>query len=136
MTMVMDPPPSLFDRIGGAARVRGLSDRFYDLMEAEERYAALRALHGEDLTEVRESLAVFLGGWLGGPRIWFSQRPGTCIMTAHRALGVTPATAGQWLHAMGRAIDDEGVEQEVATAMRRSFARMAAMMIANGQDEG
>jgi hemoglobin len=47
--------------------VKVLVDRFYDLMELEPRYAALRAVHGDDLSRAREHLFWFLCGWLGGP---------------------------------------------------------------------
>ncbi len=122
---------SLFDRIGGAARVRALADRFYGLVERDPRYAALRAIHDEDLRGVRQSLARFLSGWLGGPRDWFEERPGRCLMSLHRGVTVTPATAGQWLHAMRRALEDERIDPAIAAPMRRAFAGMVATMLAD-----
>ena len=56
-----------YETIGGASAVRAFVDRFYDLMEGEPAYAALRALHAPDLGPMRESLAGFLTAWLGGP---------------------------------------------------------------------
>jgi len=132
MTGPLPDSTTPFALIGGDARVRALVDRFYDLVEAEPRYAALRAMHGADLSAVRESLTGFLTGWLGGPRDWFMAEGGRCIMSAHGGLGVSSATAGQWLHAMVRAMEDADVPPPVAGRMRQSFSRMAAAMIGAG----
>lgn len=124
-------PATIFDRIGGAERIHMLADRFYGLVDKDPRYAALRAIHDEDLLGVRQSLAGFLSGWLGGPRQWFDERPGRCLMSSHRAVAVAPATAGQWLHAMGRALEDERIDPAIAAPMRRAFASMVATMLAD-----
>lgn len=123
------PEPTPFDRIGGDDGVRRLVERFYDLMEESPRYVTLRAMHQPDLAATRESLAGFLTGWLGGAQHWFTTRSGPCIMSLHRGLGVTPGTAGEWLHAMSRALGDVDVEPALAARMRGAFARMAAAMI-------
>ena len=47
--------PTPFELFGGAVAVRELVDRFYDLMEGDPDYAALRALH-----------AAGTGSWGGG----------------------------------------------------------------------
>ncbi|SOE67957.1 globin [Burkholderia sp. D7] len=39
------PQPTAFELVGGEERVRALVDRFYDLMDLEPEFAALRALH-------------------------------------------------------------------------------------------
>ncbi len=49
-----------FELIGGEAAVRGLVDRFYDLMDLEPGYAELRAVHGSTLESARDKLFWFL----------------------------------------------------------------------------
>jgi hemoglobin len=119
----------LFARIGGTEGVRAVVERFYDLMQDDPRYAALRAMHAEDLFPVRVSLTQFLSAWLGGPRDWFEARPGTCIMSMHRAMGITAETAAQWVEAMSRAMAEARVEKALGTQMQQAFLRMAGAMM-------
>lgn len=123
--------PSPYIQIGGASTVHAVVARFYDLMEQDPAYAALRAMHAEDLGPTRESLEQFLIAWLGGPRDWFDARPGACIMGLHRGLGITPQTAQQWLHAMDRAVTaDPRIEPALTEQMLDAFRRMARGMAA------
>lgn len=117
-----------FDQIGGAERVQAVVDAFYDLMDTDPAYARLRAIHAPDLTPMRASLAGFLTGWLGGPRDWFAARPGVCMMSLHRAMPIDAELARQWTDAMGRALDQVGVEAEMAQALREVFGRMSGNM--------
>lgn len=121
-----------FDLMGGAGPVRALVERFYDLMDSEPAFAALRAMHAADLGPMRESLSGFLTGWLGGPRDWFAAHPGVCMMSAHRALPITRETATQWIEAMGRALEDSEVEPGLAGDILNAFGRMATNMAARG----
>lgn len=121
--------PSLFERIGGTEGVRTVVERFYDLMQDDPRYAPLREMHEEDLFPMRVSLTQFLSAWLGGPRDWFEARPGTCIMSMHRAMGITPETAAQWVEAMSRALADARVEKALGQQMQQAFLRMAGAMM-------
>ena len=57
-----------FASIGGEDRVKALVERFYDLMDLEPAYMALRTAHGSTLDNARERLFWFLCGWLGGPQ--------------------------------------------------------------------
>jgi hemoglobin len=93
------PPASPFERIGGHAAMQAITDRFYDLMDAEPAYAELRAIHAADLSAMRRSLPLFLAGWAGGPRDWFEANPGKCMMSAHGGFAITSGTAGQWAEA-------------------------------------
>ncbi|MCF8707034.1 group II truncated hemoglobin [Rhizorhapis sp. SPR117] len=115
--------------IGGEAQVRRFVDRFYDLMDSDPDYSTLRALHAEDLEPMRASLADFLIAWLGGPRRWFEERPGACIMSAHGKLTISRAAAEQWTHAMARALADSDVDPVLASRMGEAFSGMARAMI-------
>lgn len=126
------PAVTSYDEIGGAEVVRRVVDRFYDLMDSDPAYAELRALHADDLAPMRDSLAGFLRGWLGGPRDWFAARPGACMMSVHAPIPVTPITAAQWVAAMGQSLGDVGVDRDLAARIDQAFTRMAAGMARRG----
>jgi hemoglobin len=117
-----------FELIGGKSVVQALVDRFYDLMDTESAYRELRALHAPDLTPMRASLTGFLVAWLGGPRDWFDERPGRCVMSAHRDVAMTEASTRQWADAMTRAIIERVPEAELAQKMAEALASMALNM--------
>ena len=117
-----------FDQIGGAAPVAAMVNAFYDLMETDPAYARLRAIHAQDLTPMRASLAGFITGWLGGPRDWFAARPGVCMMSMHRAMPIDAELGRQWVDAMSRAMDQAEIAPDVAEALRDVFGRMSANM--------
>ncbi len=127
--MTVDAVASPFERIGGHAALRRITDRFYDLMESDPAYAELRAMHAPDLAPMRESLPLFLAGWSGGPRDWFDQNPGKCMMSAHAPFAITTETAAQWVAAIRQAIADaETADRDIAAAMGDVLERMALGM--------
>ncbi len=109
---------SPFERIGGRETIEAVSNRFYDLMDSDPAYAELRAMHAPDLTRMRVELARFLVGWCGGPRDWFEDNPGKCMMSLHKPFTISHDVAGQWAEAMQRAIADVGpVDAQMAGAL-------------------
>jgi len=120
---------SPFERIGGRHSLAKLVDRFYDIMDGEPEYAALRAMHAADLTPMRGSLTDFLMAWMGGPRDWFDDRPGACIMSAHGRLGITRETAEQWISAMTRAVHETVYDPPLAEAMLAALTQMSRGMV-------
>ena len=126
-----DKPPfdTPFAWIGGEGVVRALADRFYDLMDQDPAYKALRDMHAPDLAPMRESLPNFLAGWAGGPRHWFDANPGKCMMSMHKPFAITRATADQWADAMARAITDVAPgDAEIAKALTDVLVQMARGM--------
>lgn len=120
---------SPYERIGGLAVLRQITDRFYDLMETEPAFRALRAMHAPDLAPMRESLPLFLAGWSGGPRTWWETNPGKCMVSMHSPFGIDQATAGQWADAMRQAIKDVAPEDTaIADALADVLDRMARGM--------
>ncbi|MPT48292.1 MAG: globin [Sphingobium sp.] len=117
-----------YEMLGGDAVVRAIVDRFYRLMDEEETYGELRALHEDDLSGVRAGLTEFLSAWLGGPKTWFDRK--ICMMSLHRPLPITPEVARQWSEAMARAISDQpDVDEKLAVAMTHRLMDMAMSMV-------
>jgi hemoglobin len=118
-----------YERIGGADVVRQIADAFYDAMDREPKFAALRAMHSGDLTPMRESLAGFLTVWLGGPRDWVESHQGFCLMSRHRPMPITAATSAQWMDAMVQALTETGVDAELATKIEQALRPAAEAMV-------
>lgn len=128
---VSDPAQSNapFYRLGGHETFQTIVDRFYDLMESDPAYAELRAMHAPDLTKMRGALASFLAGWAGGPRDWFEQNPGRCMMSVHKPYTISSQVAAQWADAMKRAIADIAPEPaDMAKAMGDVLGDLATGM--------
>ncbi len=123
------PVRTPYERLGGLDELRRITDRFYDLMEQDQAFAELRAMHAGDLGPMRESLPGFLAGWSGGPRDWFDAHPGKCMMSMHKPFPITRETAGQWAQCMERAIADTGLpDPEIAKALSDVLGQMARGM--------
>jgi hemoglobin len=128
VTAAAEPQQTPFEALGGRDAVRRLVAAFYDTMEGDPRFAELRAMHAPDLGPMRHSLAGFLTAWLGGPRDWFEEKPGMCMMSLHRALPITPQTAAHWVAAMDVALAASAIPEPTRTLMAEAFQRMAIGM--------
>lgn len=122
-------PNTPFHKLGGHPTFQAIVDRFYDLMDADPAYAELRAMHAPDLSKMRGALALFLAGWAGGPRDWFEQNPGRCMMSVHKPYTITQQVAEQWSEAMHRAIADVAPDEAgLARAMGGVLGELATGM--------
>ncbi len=129
MNAPIEKPRTPYEALGGQETITRIVNRFYDLMGEDPQYAELRAMHAADLAYMRRSLAGWLTAWAGGPKDWFDENPGKCMMSAHRGLGVSRETAGQWADAMARAIADCGpLDAELGKAMAERLGMMAGAM--------
>ena len=128
-----DRPQTPFDRIGGRPVIAVMVNHFYDIMDENPDYKALRAMHAPDLSPMRESLTDFLTAWMGGPRDWFEKRPGACVMSMHRALpGMDMRVATQWVLAMKQAAEETVPEdREFTDNMIAAMAGMSKSMAIN-----
>jgi hemoglobin len=114
-----------YEAIGGDAAVRRLVERFYDIMDTEPAAAAIRAMHAADLGPMRERLAEFLSGWLGGPPLYFQRPDRKCIMSAHAPYAIGEIERDQWMMCMRQAMADCGISEELRVALDRAFLFMA-----------
>jgi hemoglobin len=117
-----------FERLGGEGAVRALVDHFYDLMDLEPRYAALRALHPSTLEGSRDKLFWFLCGWLGGPNHYIDRFGHPMLRARHLPYAIGNAARDQWMACMTQAMAERGVEPALSAALREAFQGTADWM--------
>ena len=127
---IQDKPPfdTHFEWIGGEQKVRALVDRFYDLMDLEPKYAALRAAHGSHLERARQNLFWFLCGWMGGPQHYTEQFGHPRLKMRHMPFKIGIIERDQWLACMDEAMGDVGVDETLRARLRESFHQTADWM--------
>lgn len=117
-----------FDWIGGEKVVLALCERFYDLMELQPEYAALRSVHGPDLTQARQKLFWFLCGWLGGPSYYTERFGHPRLRMRHMPFAIGIRERDQWLACMDQAMRETGIDSELRERLQGSFFQTADWM--------
>ena len=121
-------PTTPYDLIGGEARVLALAERFYDLMDLEPAYAALRAAHGSTLAQARQKLFWFLCGWLGGPQHYTERLGHPRLRARHMPFVIGNTERDQWLACMDQAMQETGVPDELRQRLGAAFFQTADWM--------
>jgi hemoglobin len=121
-------PRSAFEWIGGEPAIRALVERFYDLMELEPGYSALRATHGPELDNARQKLFWFLCGWMGGPQHYVERFGHPRLKARHMPFKIGILERDQWLACMDQAMADTQVETDLRTRLQDSFFQTADWM--------
>lgn len=119
---------SAFDWIGGETAVRSLVDRFYDLMELEPGFAALRSAHGSTLDGARDKLFWFLCGWMGGPQHYTERFGHPMLRARHLPFKIGIMERDQWLACMDQAMGDTQVDAALRERLKASFFQTADWM--------
>jgi hemoglobin len=127
---IEDKPPfdTPFEWIGGEDKVKALVERFYDLMDLEPQYTALRASHGSDLFDARQKLHWFLCGWLGGPQHYTERFGHPRLRARHMPFKIGILERDQWLACMNQAMLETGVDEGLRTRLNNSFFQTADWM--------
>jgi hemoglobin len=131
---IEDKPPgnppfeTPFAWIGGESQVHALVDCFYDLMDLESEYAALRAAHGTELANAREKLKMFLTGWMGGPQRYTEQFGHPRLRMRHMPFSIGIAERDQWVACMDQAMQETAIDDALRTRLKESFMQTADWM--------
>src|SRR5262249_18561747 len=114
-----DPKQTPYELLGGDAAVRGLVDRFYDLMDTDPGFAGIRRLHKANLSAAREKLYLFMSGWLGGPQLYAQKFGHPALRARHLPFAIGDVERDLWLACMSRAMQDMGFDE----GLRRSLGQ-------------
>jgi hemoglobin len=120
--------PTVYEQLGGDARLRELVDRFYDLMDLEPGYTELRQAHGPSLANARDRLYMFLSGWLGGPNLYIEQFGHPRLRARHMPFSIGIKERDQWLACMMQAMNELNVDSALAGQLHKAFFTTADWM--------
>ena len=120
--------PTLYDTIGGAAVLREMVDRFYDLMQLEPDFAGIHSIHPVPNDGSRDKLFMFLSGWMGGPDLFVEHYGHPRLRARHLPYAIGTKERDQWLRAMAWAMEDVGIEESLRLRLMESFYQTADWM--------
>ncbi len=119
---------SLYELVGGDAKLRELVDRFYDLMDLEPQFAELRAMHPESLEGSRDKLYRFLSGWTGGPDTYTPKYGPAFLRARHLPFPIGSKERDDWLTCMVLAMRELGYGEGKEDLLLQAFFRTADWM--------
>ncbi len=109
----------------GEDGIRRLTAAFYDVMDELPEAAALRAMHAEDLGPMKEKLAEYLIGWMGGPPLYANKYGTVCMTTPHEPYHIGPEERDMWLLCMDKALEQIGASDELLEMLKVPMFRIA-----------
>lgn len=117
-----------YELLGGAAVLRQLVDRFYDIMASDPRAAGIQAMHGQDTTLIREKLFEFLSGWLGGPQLFIEKYGHPRLRGRHMPFSIGESERDQWMLCMLQAMAEIPMTHDLRSHLEEAFMKTADFM--------
>ncbi len=107
-----------YDRIGGAAAVSAVVDRFYELILEDARLVAY--FTDTDLPRLKRHQVLLISQVLGGPVAY----DGRDLRQAHVGMAITPEHFGLVVDHLVQALQEAGVEAEVIARVGAVLAQV------------
>jgi len=96
-----------YQAAGQQIGIRKLVDCFFDIMASDPKYATIYDWHPVDKEMARDKLALFLCGWMGGPKPFIEKYGPIRIPQVHKHLRITATERDLWLECMARALGEQ-----------------------------
>jgi hemoglobin len=123
-----DPTSSPFHRIGGQLTVDRIVDVFYDRMDTLPEAEVIRALHAQDLGEIRIVLKKYLAEWLGGPPAYTSERGHPRLRARHLPFSIGDEERDAWMFCMRGAMEEVVTDQVAREWILEKLSQVADWM--------
>lgn len=124
------PLPSVtpYELLGGAAALRRLVRRFYELMDTLPEAYSVRKMHPRDLAGSEEKLFMFLSGWLGGPQLFVEKFGHPRLRARHMPFSIGATERDQWMLCMRQAMSEQIADAALRDQLDRKLADLADFM--------
>lgn len=117
---------TFYERIGGRAGVRSLTNRFYDIMQAETFSQPILKMHPNDLTRSRKQLERYLCELMGGPKLFGEPYMSPeWIKKRHKHLEIGFDERDQWVTCMTQAVQALEIDKSVKHELNTLFYQVA-----------
>ena len=110
----------------GAEGIKQLAHTFYDVMNELPQAEDIRQMHNKNLDEIKDKLADYLTGWMGGPPLYHAKHGTVCLTDPHEPYAIGPDERDQWLLCFNEALERIGASDEVKEMLREPIYRIAA----------
>jgi len=117
---------SLYERVGGDAALKQLTDRFYDLVFSHD---LISRLFKSNKDEIKEKQRLFLTQFLGGPQLYSDIHGHPMMRARHMPHVITEDDAIAWLQCMSTAIGELPISKELKDELFDRFPRTAFFMV-------
>ena len=128
MTVTKPLPPSHYERIGGAEKVRALVRHFYRIMDELPESYGIRKMHPESLQGSEDKLFKFLSGWMGGPQLFVQEYGHPMLRQRHLPFPISDEARDQWLLCMNHALEEVVEDAALRDELFAAFAKVADHM--------
>ncbi|TNF83171.1 MAG: globin [Gammaproteobacteria bacterium] len=109
----------------GQEGVKALADAFYDAMDELPQAAEIRAMHAENLDNIKRMLTAYLTGWMGGPPVYQALKGTVCLTEPHEPYAIGPKERDQWLLCMDEALERTGASDELKQMLKGPMFQVA-----------
>ena len=125
MANTMSERPLTPYEILGDDGIKQLVNAFYDVMDELPLAAGIRAMHAENLDNVKRMLTAYMTGWMGGPPVYQAIKGTVCLTDPHEPYRIGPKERDQWLACMDEALQRVSASEELKDLLKEPLYRVA-----------
>ena len=105
-------------------------------MDERPEARGVRALHGANLAPIKFVLKLYLGEWLGGPKLYSRDRGHPRLRMRHLPFAIGDSERDAWLVCMRAALEATVADAEARADIFRAMAKLADHMRNRPSDGG
>jgi hemoglobin len=119
---------SMFDRIGGAVAVDRLVEAFYGHMDSLPEAKTIRAMHADNMGQIKIVLKRYLSEWTGGPKLYSPEKGHPRLRQRHMHFPIDNDARDAWMECMTRALDETIADAAARAELEGNMRKLADWM--------
>lgn len=125
-----------FEQLGGEAGIRAISQRFYEIMQRLPEAKNILEMHPKNIQSSQEKLALFLIGWLGGPRLYEEKYGHPRLRARHLPFSIGKEERNMWILCMVHAFDELQIPEPIRSSVLHPLLNLADHMRNREEPDG